>query len=234
MPSLLLMRSIIMKETILSKLLVTCPFPEVYEDTEQITSSSFPVSKQKIGHIRADHDGLRWHNTVWPCHKPLATKDCCQEIDRIYEKLTAPQALKDLHALRAFCRAHMDACISKEYEDEFSFFYVGTHCNFWLRLITRKGDYNLYLTAYAKNQEERSILIFWKNCVNPAKPTCTVPQRIFRMRFRSCAITARKPKRSTLPGSRLLIERRIIYAETLPHHTRCFGITVDTNEATEG
>ena len=118
MPSLLLMRNIIMNETILSKLLTTCPFPEVYEDTEQISDSAFPVPKQKIGHIRADHDGWRWHNTVWPCHKALATNACYQEIDRIYEELTSPQALKDLHALRAFCRAHMDACISKEYEDE--------------------------------------------------------------------------------------------------------------------
>lgn len=160
MPSLLLMRNIIMKETILSKLLTTCPFPEIYEDTEQISGSSFPVPKQEIGHLRADYDGWRWHNTVWPCHKSLATKACCQEIDRIYEELTAPQALKDLHALRAFCRTHMDACISKEYEDEFSFFYVGTHCNIWLRLITRKGDYNLYLTAYAKDQEEKKYFDF--------------------------------------------------------------------------
>ena len=111
-----------MNETILSKLLTTCPFPEVYEDTEQISDSAFPVPKQKIGHIRADHDGWRWHNTVWPCHKALATNACCQEIDRIYEELTSPQALKDLPALCAFCWAHMDACISKEYEDEFSFF----------------------------------------------------------------------------------------------------------------
>ena len=34
----------------------------------------------------------------------------------------------------------MDACISKEYGDEFSFYYVSERCNFWIRLITRKGD----------------------------------------------------------------------------------------------
>ena len=46
----------------------------------------------------------------------------------------------------------MDTCISKEHEDEFSFYYVGECCNFWIRLITRKGDYNMYLNAYIKEK----------------------------------------------------------------------------------
>ena len=88
--------------------------------------------------------------TVWPCHRALATPEVCTEIDRVYDALIALDALKDLAALRKFCADHMDACISKEYEDEFSFYYVGERCNFWIRLITRKGDYNMYLNAYAK------------------------------------------------------------------------------------
>lgn len=133
-----------MQENILSKLLTECPFPEVFEDTEKVEGSSLPVPRRKIGHIRADYDGWRWYNTVWTCHKTLATPEVCTEIDRVYDALIAPDALKDLAALRKFCADHMDGCIAKEYGDEFSFYYVGERCNFWIRLITRKGDYTGY------------------------------------------------------------------------------------------
>ena len=139
-----------MKENILDNLLAECPFQEMMNDTEVLESCIFPVPKLKIGHIRADHDGWRWHNTVWPCHRDLATPEICKEIDRMYDRLTATDALKDLPALREFCRSRPDACIDKESQQEYSFFYVGRHCDFWIRLTTREKDYNLYLNAYSK------------------------------------------------------------------------------------
>ena len=93
-----------MKENILSRLLTECPFSEVFEDMETVEGCSFPVPRRKIGHIRADYDGWRWYNTVWPCHKALATPDVCTEIDCVYDALTAPDALKDLAALRPICK----------------------------------------------------------------------------------------------------------------------------------
>ena len=54
----------------------------------------------------------------------------------------------------------MDACISKEYEDEFSFYYVGERCNFWIRLITRRRDYNMYLNAYTKEENYQKYFDF--------------------------------------------------------------------------
>ena len=128
-----------MKDNILSQLLIKCPFPEVFEDTETVEGCSFPEPRRKIGHIRADYDGWRWYNTVWPCHRALATQKVCKEIDRVYDALTAPDALKDLTMLRKFCGEHAAACIAKENKDEFSFYYVGKLCVFWIRLITRKG-----------------------------------------------------------------------------------------------
>ena len=144
-----------MKDNILSRLLIKCPFPEVFEDTETVEGCSFPEPRRKIGHIRADYDGWRWYNTVWPCHEALATKEVCKEIDHVYEALTAPEALKNFGVLQKFCADHMDACISKEYGDEFCFYYVGTLCAFWIRLITREKDYNMYLNAYIKENEHQ-------------------------------------------------------------------------------
>lgn len=127
-----------------------CFFPEVFEETEQAEGCSFPQPRRKIGHIRADYDGYRWFSTPWPCHKELATPEICKEIDRVYEALTAKNALKDLQTLRQFCAAHMEACVCEQYHDEFSFFLKGKTCYFWIRLITRENDYNLYLNAYTR------------------------------------------------------------------------------------
>ncbi len=149
-----------MNDSILNKLLGVCPFQETLDDGEMVEGCSFPVPKLKIGHLRADHDGWRWHNTVWPCHRALATPEICKEIDCVYDKLTASDALKDLPALRRFCSSHMETCIDKEYHEEFSFFYTGEHCDFWIRLITRKGDYNMYLNAYAKGQNRKKYFNF--------------------------------------------------------------------------
>ena len=149
-----------MKDNILSRLLIKCPFPEVFEDTETVEGCSFPEPRRKIGHIRADYDGWRWYNTVWPCHRALATQKVCKEIDRVYDALTAPDALKDLTMLRKFCGEHADACIAKENKDEFSFYYVGKLCVFWIRLITRKGDYNMYLNAYIKEERYQKYFDF--------------------------------------------------------------------------
>lgn len=149
-----------MKENILDNLLAECPFQEMMNDTEVLESCTFPVPKLKIGHICADHDGWRWHNTVWPCHRDLATPEICKEIDRMYDRLTATDALKDLSALREFCRSRPDACIDKEFQQEYSFFYVGRHCDFWIKLTTREKDYNLYLNAYSKGARLRKYYDF--------------------------------------------------------------------------
>lgn len=149
-----------MKENILDKLLAECPFQEMMSDTEVLEGCTFPVPKLKIGHIRADHDGWRWHNTVWPCHRDLATPKICKEIDRVYDQLTATDALKDLPALREFCQSRPEACIDKEFHEEYNFFYVGRHCDFWIKLTTREKDYNLYLNAHSKGERLKKYYEF--------------------------------------------------------------------------
>ncbi len=141
---------------ILTKLTVPCLFPEVFEDTESAENRITRVPRMKIVHIRADHDGYRWWNTVWPSHRELATPEMTREIDATFAALTAADALADLRALTAFCMSHMDARVSSERKDEFNFYLRGERCDYWLRLITRKDDYNMYLTAYARraSQEE--------------------------------------------------------------------------------
>ena len=140
-----------MKDNILERLKTKCHFSEVFEDLERSEDGFTEVPRRKIGHLRADHDGRRWWNTAWPCHPALATTEIKTEIDRTYEALTAPDALKDLHTLTRFCEAHPEACVDREFRQEYNFFLKGESCDFWIRLITRKRDYNMSLNAFTKS-----------------------------------------------------------------------------------
>ena len=136
---------------ILAKLKEDCPFIEIFSDTEADESGFRSYPRSKIGHIRADHDGWRWWNTVWPHHDELATLEMKREIDATYASLTAADALSDLPTTKRFCAAHPEARAGAS-DTEYNFYLEGELCNYWLRLITRKGDYNMYLSFYKKSE----------------------------------------------------------------------------------
>lgn len=139
-----------MKQNILDRLRTECSFSEVFQDTEKADGSVIAVPRGKIGHIRADHDGRRWWNTVWPCHPELATPEIAAEIDQVYEALTADDALADFDTLVRFCHDHPEARVRPTEDQEYNFYLEGTLCDFWIRLITRWRDYNMYLNAFIK------------------------------------------------------------------------------------
>lgn len=142
---------------ILGRLKTVCPFPEVFEDVDDADGPGKGEPRRKICHIRADHDDYRWWNTVWACHSDLATAEMKAETDRIYDELTASDALRDLNALRQFCWSHPEAKVGAGLADEFNFYLTGKTCDFWVRLITRDKDYNMYLHAYAKAEDAQGV-----------------------------------------------------------------------------
>lgn len=130
------------------KLLVKCPFVHTMEQLDTVDGRE--IFKLKIGHIRADYANGRWYNTIWPCHDELCTSEIAKEIDRVYEELISSQCFPDLMALKQFCYSHPEAAVGEQDQDEYNLYLVGQHCDFWLRLITRNNDYNLYLSAFVK------------------------------------------------------------------------------------
>lgn len=134
-------------DDILNVLAVECPFTEVFEEGLEVQGfgSRYP---RKLVHIRADYDGIKWWNTVWPCHDELATPEIRREVDAVYSALIAKDAFADLNALRSFCARFPKALASETATDEYNFYFKGTYCHYWLRLITRDKDYNLYLHAF--------------------------------------------------------------------------------------
>lgn len=137
---------------IINALEVKCPFPEVFEEKEapEGYGARYP---RKIVHIRADYDGHRWWNTVWPCHDELATAEMRREVDAVYALLTSDKAFADLGALRSFCHEFPQAKPNESSDSEYNFYMEGALCWYWLRCITRSKDYNLYLHAFLKNED---------------------------------------------------------------------------------
>lgn len=134
-------------ESILHKLQTECTFPEVFG--EKTHEKGLAQYTRLIGHIRADHDGYRWWNTVWPLHQELFSQERAKEMDRLYEKLTHRDALSTLSKLSEFCHSHPEAAVGQS-GTEYNFYYEGEHCLFWIRCHTRARDYNLYIYAFAK------------------------------------------------------------------------------------
>lgn len=136
------------EKSILSELKAECSFKEVFDDID--TEIGYP--KRKIGHMRADHNGYRWYNSVFPCHNELCTPEIAKEIDRVYDRLIADDAFRTLAELKKYCNAHTECAVSNDCQDEYNFYLEGEHCLFWIRCITRPRDYNLYLHAFTKEQ----------------------------------------------------------------------------------
>ena len=136
------------KRSILENLETVCPFPKVLKDHETINGCD--AFRRKIGHIRGDYDGYKWWNSVWPCHDELCKPAIAEEIDSVYERLISQDAFSTLSVMRGFCYTHPEAVVNEQLKDEYNFYYIGEHCYFWIRCITRSGEYNLYLHAFTK------------------------------------------------------------------------------------
>lgn len=137
---------------ILGQLKTVCFFQKAFDDLDDTDGPGKGDPRRKIGHIRADYDNYRWWNTAWASHWDLATPEVKAEMDRIYKALTANDALHNLNVLRRFCWSHPEAQAGPDADEEFNFYLVGETCDFWVRLITREKDYNMYLNAYAKDE----------------------------------------------------------------------------------
>lgn len=123
-----------------------CLFPPVWSHKDENGNA---VSE--MGYIRADNDGYRWWNTVWPVNKALETDDLIDELDKVYDAFIA--AFPTLASLRRYCKEHLITMGSTDTEYN-AFLDLGGPGLYWLRLITREKDYNMYLHCYSKQAVE--------------------------------------------------------------------------------
>lgn len=99
---------------------------------------------QEFCYVRSDHDGHQWWGTFWPCHKSFETHALVQELDSVYDAFK--RSFHDRIAMASWCYRYA----AQDSDDEFSAYYVGEYGFYWFRMISRRGDYNLYLHCYSK------------------------------------------------------------------------------------
>lgn len=164
-------------DNIINALEVNCPFPDVFEEKEasEGTGSRY---RRKLVHIRADYDGSKWWNTVWPCHDELATPEIRREVDAVYEALISKDAFKDLETLRSFCSEFPQALANESATDEYNFYLESVYCGYWLRCITRDKDYNLYLHAFLLPDPSRLMYFDCLDKLEDRQPVWNTPGAI--------------------------------------------------------
>ena len=125
-----------------------CSFMNIFtgpQKTEPLNCLPVPVSK--VLHSRSDYNGRKWWRTWHPCHDEPLGDELCGEINDFSDSLMELPEFTNLDTFRAFCRQYAEATSDST---EYNMYSVTPHFNIWLRLITRSGDYNMYVHFYKK------------------------------------------------------------------------------------
>ena len=122
------------------KLKNTCSFMAVLEDKDD---TGYP--RAELFYVRAYHDGSHWWNTVFHIHKDLMVPALVEEVDAVY--VAFQKAFPDVKAVRDYIDHHAERTDDPTEGSAYLEMEHGLYC---LRMIARKGDYNLYLHVLSK------------------------------------------------------------------------------------
>ena len=122
------------------KLTPKCSFSDAWETRE---GDRYP--KSELGYIRAYIKDGQWWNRFFPIHWELQTPELVEEFERVYAEFT-----KEFLTLGSVIRYVYSQAEKTEDPDEGNAYLELKHGLYWLRMITRKGDYNLYLTCLSR------------------------------------------------------------------------------------
>ena len=127
------------------KIKKACPFTHIFENKGQ---NGRP--KNELAYFRCDYDGYRWWNTVWQVNKSLEDPELIEEFDSVLNSFY--KAFPSRTEMERFCMQSLTPTSDPtEYN---AYLDLGGPGYYWLRMITRKGDYNLYLHCYCKDMPQ--------------------------------------------------------------------------------
>ena len=100
-----------------------------------------------IAYSRSDYDGWKWWTTWHQCQKDTPVLEVAREIDAFQDALFQLPEFRNLDTLTRFCRGYAQPTSEPT---EFNLYSETAHFYIWLRLITRRRDYNVYVHYYLK------------------------------------------------------------------------------------
>ena len=120
-------------------LTTSCTFEDLFQQ------GSHPASE--IAYSRSDYDGWKWWTTWHQCQKDTPVLEVAREIDAFQDALFQLPEFRNLDTLTRFCRGYAQPTSEPT---EFNLYSETAHFYIWLRLITRRRDYNVYVHYYLK------------------------------------------------------------------------------------
>jgi hypothetical protein len=116
------------------KLISTNPCPELWEKKD----GKYP--EREVGYVRSYHDGYCWASTYFEVNPNFDRRDLLDEFGQVF--VAFKRSFKDLNAMSKWCREFAQPTSDPT---EFNAWFGGREGIYYLRMITRRGDYNLYL-----------------------------------------------------------------------------------------
>ena len=98
-----------------------------------------------LGYFRADHDGCSWWSTANLVNNGLYTEALNKESAMVLASFK--EAFKSRAEMAGWCRDHAKRTAD---DTEFDAFLELEHGYYWFHMITRPGDYNLYLYTFSR------------------------------------------------------------------------------------
>ena len=116
------------------------------DEFQLISEADFPMmADYLIAYNRADHDGYHWWNQWFPQKGTDGNQDVIQEMEKfstfILEELLE-KGVSDIPKLGAYYG------VEPSKDQEYHLYCEGTYCNYHVKLINRKKDYNVYINVY--------------------------------------------------------------------------------------
>jgi len=100
---------------------------------------------KEIAYNRLDHDGYRWYNTWFPKLGTNGNKNMSEEMEQFSNYMTQTMLNRGRSDIKELCEFFDIVSIG---DGEYNLYCEGSHCNYWIRLIDRPKDYNMYIHCY--------------------------------------------------------------------------------------
>lgn len=126
----------------------TCHFKSIFEHTETPGGNILSNPVSETVYSRSDYDGHRWWTTWFQPHKERLTPSLIEEIDLFINTLFQMAEFQSLATMKQLCSGYAQKTSS---DTEYNLYTETDHFYIWMRLITRSGDYNLYVHFYHKD-----------------------------------------------------------------------------------
>lgn len=118
-----------------------CDFSDAWKDRTPCGHSA-----REMGYTRSDFSGRKWWTSPFPLNRELETPERAKELDDVTSMLM--EAFPSLNALGDFCELFAE---DLRRDNEYNLYYKGRYASYWIRVIIRKRDYNLYVHSIVPN-----------------------------------------------------------------------------------